>query len=94
MRLHENSREGGYAGLVVLLVSVVIVAFLFVRVYLTPNKTENVDQAGVRQEIHASTTAPTTEVGRLRADIDAANAARDLLNARSKETNALLEEGN
>lgn len=83
-----RSNNGGYAGLVVLMVSVAIIALVFVKVYLTPQKQS--EDMRIAQPLSASGTAPTTEIGRMHADVDAANSMRDKLNAQNQATNAEL----
>ena len=81
--------EGGYAGLIALMVTALLVALLFVRFYLTPR--EDAAMAEV-QPTSASGTVPSTEIGKMRADIDAANALKEKLDADNRAVNAALGE--
>lgn len=82
--------QGGYAGLVMLLISVAIIGLVFVKVYLTPQKQS--EDMRTAQPLSASGTVPQTEIGRMHADVDAANVMRDTLNAQNQATNAELQQ--
>jgi hypothetical protein len=56
---------------------------------LTPSADEQLSE--VRQEISTGTPA-TTEIGRARADIEAAQAVQSRLNEHNKEVNSILGE--
>jgi hypothetical protein len=86
----KRTQEGGYVGLVVLMVSVTIVALLFARVYLTPHEMSEEEKA--IQPLSASGTAPSTEIQQMHADVDAANAIREKLNVQNEETNKIMQE--
>lgn len=73
-----------------LLVGVTIIALLFAKVYLTPK--EQSAEMKAAQPLTASGTAATTEIEQMHADVDAANATRDLLNKQNQATNAALGE--
>ena len=93
MHYHElmnKHRQGGYAGLIGIMVSVAIIGLLFAKVYLTPNKQP--DEVKKFQPNTASGTVPVTEIDQMNADVDAATAVQTKLNAHNKEVNSILGE--
>ena len=82
--------SGGYIGLVALLVSVAIIGFLFIKVYLTPRVMTS-DEAAIMPH-NASATLERTEIEQMHADVDAAKAVQERLNQHNTETNAVLGE--
>lgn len=74
-----------------MLVGVTLVAVGFVYFYLTPREEKNPEMRAV-QPLTASGTVPTTELERSRADVDAAKATQDLINAHNRATNSALGE--
>ena len=86
----KQGTRSGYVGLIVVMVSVAIMAMLFVKIYFTPTVQE--PTVASFQPNTASGTVPTTEYARMHADVDAANAVRDRLNAQNKETARMLDE--
>ena len=81
----------GSAGLISLLIGILIMSFLYVYFFLTPREISNPELKAI-QPTTASGTVPTTSVERARADVDAARATQELLNARNRATNAALGE--
>lgn len=73
-----------------LLVGVAIIALLFAKVYLTPN--ERSAEMKAAQPLTASGTVATTEIEQMHADVDAANATRDVLNKHNEATNQVMQE--
>lgn len=92
MHYHEVMlrKQGGYAGLIGIMVSVAIIGFLFAKVYLIPNKQP--DEVQKFQPNTASGTVPMTEIDQMHADVDAATAVQTKLNAHNKEVNSILGE--
>lgn len=84
----KRSIQSGYVGLIVIILSVAIIATLFVKIYFTPTVQEPV--VASFQPNTASGTAPTTKYERMHADVDAANAMKDRLNAQNQETTRIL----
>ncbi len=78
-------------GLIVILVSVCIMAFLYGKLYLTPRDSSSSPQSEFQPQT-ASGTAPQTEYQAMHANIDAATAVQMKLNERNQETNTLLNE--
>lgn len=74
-----------------LLVGVALVSIGFVYFYLTPKEERNPELRAV-QPLTASGTVPTTELERSRADVDAAKATQELINAHNRATNSALGE--
>lgn len=72
------------------MVSVAITAFLFAKVYLTPRQQSQEESA--IQPMTASGTTPSTGMEQMHADVDAANAVREMLNKQNTETNKILQE--
>ena len=73
-----------------LLIGVAIMALLFAKVYLTPK--EQPAELKAAQPLTASGTVPATEIEQMHADVDAANATRDLLNKQNEATNNIILE--
>ena len=86
----KQDTQSGYAGLIVIILSVAIMATLFVKVYFTP--TVQTPEIASFQPNTASGTPPTTEFERMHANVDAANAVRDQLNIKNQETARMLNE--
>jgi hypothetical protein len=86
----EYRKEGGYVGLIMLVVSVAIIALAFTKVYLTPHA-QPAELRAVQPQ-SASGTMPTTEIEQMHADVDAANSARELLNKHNQDTSAAYRE--
>lgn len=84
----QNNRISGYAGLMLLVLGAGLTVLIFTKLYLSPQK-QNVTQAEF-QVANASGTVPLTEIGRARANEDAARAASALLNAQGQATNLEL----
>ena len=84
----KRSTQSGYAGLIVIILSVAIMVALFVKVYLTPTAQE--PTVAEFQPNTASGTVPTTEYQRMHADVDAANAIKNQLNVQNQETARIL----
>ena len=89
LSLMKLRTQSGYVGLLVVILSVAIIATLFVKIYFTPTVQEPV--VASFQPNTASGTAPTTEYERMHADVGAANALKDQLNARNQETARMLD---
>jgi len=87
----HSTAKGGYVGLIVILLSVSIMAFLYTKLYLTPRDRSSSPQSEFQPET-ASGTAPQTEYQAMHADVDAATAIQTKLNAHNTETNALINE--
>lgn len=79
----------GSASLIALMIGVLLSVFLYVHFFLTPRPIVNPELQAV-QPTNASGTIPTTEYGRARADVEAAERTRALLNSQNVETNAAL----
>ena len=87
----NRNTQSGYAGLIVIILSVAIIATLFVKMYFTPTVQE--PTVASFQPNTASGTVPTTEYQRMHADVDAANALKDQLNVQNQETSRVLNGG-
>jgi hypothetical protein len=86
---YSKKRNGGYAGLMLIVLGAGIVVLLFTKLYLSPQK--QTDAQAEFQATNASGTVPTTEFGRARANEDAARAVAEKLNEQGKATNLELE---
>lgn len=86
----KQEYQGGYAGMIGLMIGVAIMAFLFAKVYLTPK--EQPAELKAAQPLTASGTMPVTEIEQMHADVDAANATRELLNKQNEATNQIILE--
>jgi hypothetical protein len=84
----KNLSKGSIT-LIALLAGIVVIGILFVRAYSAP--TPSSEMAEVRGDI-TSGTAPTTTIGAARADIDAARAAKEKLDAHNDDISAVLGE--
>lgn len=80
--------QSGYVGLIVIILSVAIMASLFVKIYFTPTVQE--PTIAPFQPNTASGTVPTTEYERMHADVDAASAIKNQLNVQNQETARML----
>ena len=80
----NQSRHGGYIGLIALLISVAIISFMFLDEYVTPRPTANTTAA--YQPLTASGTIPTTGIEQMHADLDAAKALQVELDKKNAET--------
>lgn len=85
---HQNKRNGGYAGLLLLVLGVGLTVMLFAKLYLSPQK-HNEAQTEF-QATTASGTIPATEFGRMRANEDAARAMAEKLNEHGRATDLEL----
>lgn len=74
-----------------MLIGTLLLAYLYVHFFLTPREIINPELKAI-QPTTASGTVPATGIERARADVDAANATRDLLNKQNQATNAALGE--
>jgi hypothetical protein len=81
----HNARNGGYIGLVMLLVSVAIIGFLFLRTYLTPTPVPVVEERS-----GDLTTTTTDAIDAYHADIDSATKIRAAANQYDKALNSSL----
>lgn len=89
--LQMQHAQKGNASLIGLLVGVALVAVGSVYFYLTPREVTNPELRAV-QPLTASGTVPGTELERSRADVDAAKATQELINAHNRATNSALGE--
>lgn len=83
-------KTGGYIGLIGLMIGIAVIALLFTKTYLSPRPES--EEEGSAQPLSASGTAPTTQIGQMHADVDAANATREMLNRQQRTINASLAE--
>ena len=81
----------GSTGMIALLISVLLISLAYVYLYLTPREIVNPELKAI-QPLTASGTVPTTGIERARADVNAANAAQELLNAHNRATIKALSE--
>jgi hypothetical protein len=84
-----NTTSKGSLTLIVLLFGVFIMGLLFVRMYVTPNPSLEMQEL---QPNTASGTPPTTAIGAAHADVDAARAVRGGLEEYDSELSRALEE--
>lgn len=85
-------RNGGYVGLVVLLFSLAIITLLFVKLYFRENPIDEDAEIRTIQPLSASGTTPATKAGQMRADIDAAAEAQQILNMHNSTVMGTLDE--
>lgn len=85
----QKNREGGYLGLIALMVTVAIIGLLYTKTYFTPQPSPTTDPF---QPLSASGTPARTGFGEAHADVDAATAVQKKLNEHNAETNAALFE--
>ncbi len=83
--------HSGYAGLIVIILSVAIMVLLYVKFYFTPRDMSQTPEA-IFQPQTASGTAPVTQYEALHADVDAAKAVQEKLNERNRAINNTLGE--
>ena len=83
-----KQRNGGYVGLIILIVSIAIVVFLFARTYLTPTPEPVINESGTA----IVTTTTQTGIEAAHINIDAAKRAQEKLNEQNKELNKALGE--
>lgn len=83
-------KTGGYIGLIGLMIGIAVIALLFTKTYLSPRPES--EEEGSAQPLSASGTVPTTQIGQMHADVDAANATREMLNRQQRTINASLAE--
>ncbi|GEM_PF-2544926 len=83
--------QSGYAGLIVIILSVVIMALLYVKFYFTPQDVSRTPEAEFRTESASSTVPMTQYEARLR-DIESAKAVQEKLNERNRAVNKSLGE--
>lgn len=88
--MDRSKHEGGYAGIIALLLSALIVALIFTKLYLTRN-VDSTEMSSL-QPATASGTVPSTELERMRADVDAASALKAKLDAENRATDAAIFE--
>ena len=86
MKKHRT-HQGGYIGLIVLVVSVAIIAILFSRMYFTKEKQS--EEESLIQPQTASGTAPTTKIESYHADINAAGNLKKILDEKSRATDTI-----
>ncbi len=86
----QRSYQGGYLGLIALIISVAIIGLLFTRMYLEPGRDKTNPNAEF-QPLTASGTVPQTGMEQMHADVDAANAAKIELNKKNAETQAQMD---
>lgn len=91
-----QKREGGYIGILALVLSLFILAFLYAKFYVFPGSNQNAAEKKIVAEINedsGTTTAPVsdTRAGQLQGDVGAARAVGNILNDRAGETNDLLK---
>lgn len=79
------NKQSGYIGILLILLGTAGMVFLFMKMYFTSSGTTVEFQPANTQGV-----TPTTQYDRLRSDIDAANAVSNQLNAKSLETNKVL----
>ena len=84
----RHGREGGYVGLIALIISVAIIGLLFARMYLEPKGNPNAEF----QPLTASGTVPQTGMDQMHADVDAANAIKDELNKKNAEAQVQIDQ--
>ena len=83
--------QGGYVGLIAIIIGTAIMLFLFVRIYFTPSK--NIDSAKTElQPENVNKVTPTTEFGRLRPGVNAANDIANEAKKKAEETNLLMDD--
>jgi len=87
----SHKTTSGSVGLILLLVGILVMTYLYVHFFLTPREIVNPELKAV-QPLTASGTTPTTGIGRARADVNAANATKDLLNKQNQATSEALGE--
>jgi hypothetical protein len=71
----DTDSQHGYVGTVVLLVSVAILAIVWVRWYTAPSPTQPTPESSLQPNM-ASGSVPVNQLERYRADIDAAKAVQ------------------
>ena len=86
----KRTYSGGYAGLVTLLVSVAIIALMFVGMYFNPKKEPN--QSAEFQPMTASGTVAQSGMEQMHADVDAAKAVQEELNRKNKVTQLEIDQ--
>jgi len=85
-----QQKNAGFVALLSALLAVAIMLLLFAKFYFAPR--EQVGGVEDVQPVTVSETPPTTEMWRMRADVDAAEKTRQLLNEQNKAINAVLVE--
>ena len=83
--------KGGYVGLIAILIGTAIMLLLFVKIYFTPSKNIDSEKIGSQLE-NANGVTPTTEFGRLRSGVDAANDIANEAKKKAEETNRLMND--
>ena len=84
--MNRTSTQGGYIGLLGILIGASILVFVMVKVYLTPSKA-----VSELQPNNADGTVPTTQFERNRATIDKVTDITNKQNEQAAETNRLLD---
>ena len=83
--------QGGYVGLVAILIGIGIMLFLFVKIYFSPSKNINSIQTGPQLE-NTNGVIPTTEDGRLHSGIEAASDTANEAKKKAEKTNRLMDD--
>jgi hypothetical protein len=78
---------GGYVGLVVILVATAILAFLFIRTYLSPTTTQVVTETGA-----VETTTTATRIESNQKNLETARVLQEKLNKQNQEMNEVFRE--
>ncbi len=84
-----NNKQGGYIGIIVLVVSLAIIGLLYAKTYFAPKAPPPPDSF---LPMTASGTPASTGFEQARAEVDAAKAVQLKLNNHNAETNAALGE--
>jgi len=84
----RKKMNGGYVGLMLLVLGAGITVLIFTKLYLSPQKQTAAETEF--QATNASGTIPATEYGRMRANEDAARAVADTLSAHGQATDLEL----
>jgi ribosomal protein L9 len=79
--------DGGYVGLVVILIATAILAFLYIRTYLSPTQTQVVNSTG---SIETTTTATALESAHQ--NLETARAMQEKMNQQNQEMSRALGE--
>lgn len=85
----RNNKQGGYVGIIVLVISLAIIGLLYAKTYFAPKAPPPADSF---LPMTASGTPATTGFEQAHADVDAAKAVQAILNKHNAETNKALGE--